>query len=71
MKSYIICSKHNESKLEINNLNVKKILKVGKLSGTFLNNLWVKEEIIMEFRWYSKLNDNEQNFREATKAVPR
>ena len=50
---------------------VKKILKVGKLSGTFLNNLWVKEEIIMEFRWYSKLNDNEQNFREATKAVPR
>ena len=71
MKSYIICSKHNESKLEINNLKVKKILKVGKLSGTFLNNLWVKEEIIMEFRWYSKLNDNEQNFREATKAVPR
>ena len=24
MKSYIICSKHNESKLEINNLKVKK-----------------------------------------------
>ena len=71
MESYIICSKHNESKLEINNLKVKKILKAGKLSGTFLNNLWVKEEIIMEFRRYSKLNDNEQNFREATKAVPR
>ena len=39
MESYIICSKHNESKLEINNLEVKKILKAGKLSGTFLNNL--------------------------------
>ena len=39
MESYIICSKHNESKLEINNLKVKKILKAGKLSGTFLNNL--------------------------------
>lgn len=35
---------------------------IWKLNNTFLNNLWVKEEIVREARKYFKQDDNETVF---------
>lgn len=46
---------------------LKKITHKYTGINTFLNNLWVKEEIIMEIRKYFKQDDNENIFAETFK----
>lgn len=60
-------SEHSIIKLEINNNNISKTPQIiWKLNNTFLQNPWIKEEILRKFRKYCKLNENSstiyQNF---------
>lgn len=48
-------SDHNEV-----NLKIRKYPHVWKLRNTLFNNLWVKEEIIMELKIKSECNANQK-----------